>query len=306
MKHLLSAAELSRDAVEKLFSRAEYFRGNKRVYHQHVFKKFRSYVVGTVFFEPSTRTRVSFQSAAQRFGAGVVDLGAAEMSSLVKGESEDHTVRYMAEYAEVLVIRHKSAGEVARLATRSHVPVINAGDGSGQHPTQALLDVFTMQQELKRTADGLRVVCCGDLLHSRTFNSLVDLLGLYRDVELVLCCPGWATPKANRKWPDGVKVSSEPVLRVAADKADVLYMLRPQKERHGAEPHAVYGQDQRLDDSVMKVLPDGAILMHPGPITDEIPSRYDRDPRAVYFRMARHGLHVRMAIIEHLIEENYR
>lgn len=296
---VLTAGDLgTRKGLEQLFERTANFARFSRLAHHNIRSLLRGTILGTMFFEASTRTRVSFQAASQRLGGGFVDLGS--QSALAKGESEEDTVSYMSQYADVLVIRHPKVGAVAKLAEVSSVPVINAGDGVGEHPTQALLDTYTMSQEGRRPLHDLRVVVCGDIRHSRTFNSLVQVLGLWNDVTVVMCAPLWALPNGHPR-PQGMHFEVAGNLTDAVYQADVLYMIRPQKERH-AEAGQIYGPEYTLSDAVMSELPPTAIIMHPGPITDEIPKKYDADPRSVYFHMAANGLYTRMALLTRVVQ----
>jgi aspartate carbamoyltransferase catalytic subunit len=259
-------------------------------------------IMATLFYEPSTRTRLSFESAMVRLGGSVIGTEAArEFSSAIKGESIEDTVRMVEHYADVIVLRHDQAGAAQRAATVATVPIINAGDGPAEHPTQALLDVFTIESELGRL-DNLHVVLCGDLRYGRTARSLVLLLSQYPGVRLTFVAPPVVQMGADilglldsRGVPYGVTDS----LTAVAPLADVLYQTRIQKERF--ENPAEFAQARggtRVDGAVMALLPPHAIVMHPLPRVDEITAEVDSDPRAAYFRQARNGVAVRMALLD--------
>ena len=254
-------------------------------------------ILASLFFEPSTRTRLSFESAMLRLGGQVIGAqDAGVSSSAAKGESVEDMVRVVAGYADVIVLRHPARGAAARAARVSPVPVINAGDGAGQHPTQALLDLYTIRAELGRLG-GLHVGLAGDLKHGRTARSLALLLALYPGVELSLIAP-----PSLRMEPDvldalrdrAVVVHETDDLRAAAPGLDVLYQTRLQKERLDAAPVADL---PIVDLEVMTRLRPHAIVMHPLPRVGEIDRAVDADPRAAYFRQARYGLAVRMAVL---------
>jgi len=262
-------------------------------------------IMATLFYEPSTRTRLSFESAMVRLGGSVIGTEAAhEFSSAIKGETLEDTIRMVEAYADVIVLRHDEAGAAARAAAVASVPIVNAGDGPGEHPTQALLDLFTIHSELGRV-DGLHVVLCGDLRHGRTARSLALLLTLYDGVRISL-----VAPQVVQMEPDilgllearGVPYTVTNCLIAAVGDADVVYQTRIQKGRF-ADP-TEFGRargDTRIDLRVMDRLPERSIVMHPLPRVDEISPEVDADPRAAYFRQARNGVAVRMALLEMLL-----
>jgi len=262
--------------------------------------RLRGKIMATLFYEPSTRTRFSFESAMFRLGGQV--LAAADVmhqSSAAKGETLEDTVRVVAEYAHVIVLRHPEEGAARRAAGASRTPVINAGDGAGEHPTQALLDLFTIQKELGRL-DHLRVGLAGDLAHSRTVRSLALLLAQFDGTELVLIAPPalqLADPARDELRGLGVALREEPDLQRAVSNLDVLYQTRIQRERFPADGARI----GVVDAALMRRLPERAIVMHPLPRVDEIAPEVDADPRAAYFRQARNGLPVRMAILDWLL-----
>lgn len=264
-------------------------------------------IMATVFFEPSTRTRLSFESAMTRLGGSVLsaeDAGAT--SSVTKGETIEDMARIVEAYADLLVIRHPESGAVTRAAAVVGVPVINAGDGPHEHPTQALLDVYTIHRELGGI-DRLRIALVGDLKYGRAVRSLALLLTQARDTELV-----FVSPPTTRMGDDvkaelertGVRFSEEADLRRVLPEVDVVYQTRVQRERFPSDGdyRAARGQ-YIIDAEAMSLLPPHGILLHPLPRVDEITPEVDDDPRAAYFRQARNGVYVRMALLDLLLSK---
>lgn len=296
--HVLSGQQFDRPLLEHVFTRARSLAGARD-------DRLRGRIMASLFYEPSTRTRLSFESAMLRLGGSVIGTEAArEFSSAIKGETLEDTVRMAMAYADVVVLRHYEAGAAVRAAAVSDVPVINAGDGPGEHPTQALLDLYTIETELGRV-EGLHVVLCGDLRYGRTARSLAVLLSQYPGVRLTFVAPDVVQMGADiRALMDvrGVPWAQAERLRDIAPSADVLYQTRIQKERF--EDPAEFSRargDTRIDASLMRLLKKGAIVMHPLPRVDEITGEVDSDPRAAYFRQARNGVAVRMALLEMLL-----
>ncbi len=263
-------------------------------------------IMATLFYEPSTRTRLSFEAAMMRLGGQVITTeNAREFSSVAKGETLEDTVRVVGCYADVLVIRHYESGAARRAAAYSPVPIINAGDGPGQHPTQALLDLFTIQAELGHI-DGLRVAMVGDLAYGRTVRSLCYLLALYQDIELIFVAPPPVAMREDIKdhlRGRGVPFREEQDLRAVLPNCDVVYQTRIQKERFADRPgdyDAVRGI-YIIDQEAMSLLPRDAIVMHPLPRVDEIQPEVDDDRRAAYFRQVANGVFVRMALLKSLL-----
>jgi aspartate carbamoyltransferase catalytic subunit len=259
-------------------------------------------IMATLFYEPSTRTRFSFETAMHRLGGRVVSTeNAAEFSSMAKGETLEDTIRIMNGYADVIVIRHYEVGAAKRSAAVSRVPVINAGDGPGQHPTQALLDLYTIRKEIG-SIDGLRIAMVGDLAQGRTVRSLTYLLSKFRDVKIYFVAPLLLKMKEDiltylRE--RNVWYTERTDLEKVLPEVDVVYQTRIQKERFG-DRIADYEQCRGVyiisRDSLLLLKPK-AIIMHPLPRLDEITSEVDSDPRAAYFRQAQNGLYVRMALL---------
>ncbi len=302
LPHILDASTFARAWVEAIITRAEAIQG-PGVHSSNL--PLRGRIMATLFYEPSTRTRFSFEAAMIRLGGQVIAAeDASNGSSAVKGETLEDTIRIIAGYADVIVLRHPEIGAAARAAHVSPVPVINAGDGAGQHPTQALLDLYTIKRELGRLYP-LRVGIAGDLKHGRTVRSLSLLLSAFPGNELVLIAPPELTMQddiLSQLRARGVAIQKEQDLRAVAPTLDVLYQTRIQKERFTSS--AEYERMRWVyvvDEALMRRLPEHAILMHPLPRVDEIDPAVDKDPRAAYFRQARNGLAVRMALLEWLV-----
>jgi aspartate carbamoyltransferase catalytic subunit len=303
LRHLISAADVDRPWLDRLFAEARAMQDERTPHSAR--RDLQGYVLATLFYEPSTRTRFSFEAAMLRLGGSVVGAeNARDYSSGSKGETLEDTARIVGGYVDGIAVRHYEEGAPARMAAVSPVPIINAGDGAQEHPSQALLDVYTIERELGRV-DGLRVALVGDLANGRTVHSLCRLLSLYHDVQLYLVSPD-VTPMR----PDvlsylsarGVAYHETGDLTAVAGEVDVLYQTRVQKERF-ADP-AEYQRASGLyivDAALLMLLRPRAIVMHPLPRLDEIAPEVDADPRAAYFRQARNGLFVRMALLKMLL-----
>ncbi len=265
----------------------------------------RGRILATLFYEPSTRTRFSFESAMQKLGGGVLTAeNMRESSSATKGETIEDTIRIVSGYADAIAIRHYEQGTAEAAARISPVPVINAGDGVGEHPTQALTDVYTIRKELGRVS-GLRVVLVGDLLNGRTIHSLLPLLCLHKDVRIDLISP-WQLrlPLKHREYllEKQVAFHESERLEGAIAEADVLYITRVQKERFAtAEEYDAVKNSYILDAALADRLKPEAIIMHALPRVNEISPEVDVNARAAYFRQAKNGLYVRMALLKHLL-----
>jgi aspartate carbamoyltransferase catalytic subunit len=260
------------------------------------------------FFEPSTRTRLSFESAVQRLGGSCITIADAAASSMRKGESLSDTVRMLNGYADAIVLRHPNEGSAQLAARVAEVPIVNAGDGAGQHPTQTLLDLATMQESFG-SLTGLRVVLLGDLRYGRTVHSLAFALALF-GIEIVL-----ASPPELRLPPElreelvrlGAKVVDEPDMRKAVREADVLYVTRIQKERFGDEgEYRKVAGSYRIDAHILSEGKERLVVMHPLPRAGEVAPEVDRTSHAAYFRQAFLGVPVRMALLEAILERAER
>jgi aspartate carbamoyltransferase catalytic subunit len=300
IRHVVEVAQFDRPALERLFAATDRMRDLPRRSAPMA-----GYTLATIFYEPSTRTRLSFETAMHRLGGNVVSTeNAREFSSAIKGESVEDTIRIVEGYADAIVIRHYEQGSAHRAATVASVPILNAGDGPGEHPSQALLDLYTIRHELGRI-DGLRVALVGDLRFGRTARSLARLLRQTEGTELIFVSPP-SIPMGDdiRAELDqaGVPFRDAPDLDAVLPNVDVVYQTRVQKERFTTreEYEAARGQ-YVIDAEAMRRLNPDAILMHPLPRVDEITVDVDTDPRAAYFRQAHNGVFVRMALLEHVL-----
>jgi aspartate carbamoyltransferase len=256
-------------------------------------------ILATLFYEPSTRTRLSFEAAMQRLGGGVISMGSVESSSVAKGESLSDTARTVSQYADVIVIRHPRIGSAKEAADAVSVPVINAGDGAGQHPTQALLDIYTIYKELG-SLKNLRISMVGDLKYGRTVHALIELLSLlgarlYFVSPSLLQMPEEITSQLRRK---GIEVTETEDLFKAASESDLIYMTRIQKERFQdmSEYERVKGVFV-INEKFLKDLKKKIIIMHPLPRVNEISPEIDTYEGAAYFRQMKNGVFVRMALL---------
>jgi aspartate carbamoyltransferase catalytic subunit len=319
--HLLSVRQFDRVGLERLFTVADVMQ--PYAMRQSVTRVLEGAVLANLFFEASTRTRLSFGTAFARLGGVVLDTTGFTFSSVSKGESLVDTARVVAGYADAIVLRHPEEGAAAAFAEVSNVPVINGGDGPGEHPSQALLDVYTIQREfsfLGKTIDGATVAITGDLRYGRTVHSLVRLLSLYENLTFSLCSPrGLELPssvqEAARQGGHTVSIHKTPA--AAVRDADVLYVTRIQRERF--EPGSIEpGLEYRIDRSfVEQHLAENTIVLHPLP-RDSAPDSADLasdivgDSRLAIFRQADNGVAVRMAIfaetlgVTHLVGQTAR
>ncbi len=256
-------------------------------------------ILATLFFEPSTRTRLSFETAMQRLGGAVISMASAEGSSAAKGETVADTARTVSQYADVIVIRHPRVGSAKEAADAASIPVINAGDGAGQHPTQALLDTYTIHKELG-SLKNLVISMVGDLKNGRTVHALVELLSLYQ-ARLYFVSPGGLrmpeeiTSNLKKK---GIEIEETENLEKAASQSHLIYMTRIQKERFTdlTEYERVKGS-YVIDGEFLRKLKKKITILHPLPRVDEIRPEVDTYPGAAYFRQVRNGVFVRMALL---------
>jgi len=287
--------------LEDLFERTEEI---KREPH-HFIGRLAGQVMAALFYEPSTRTRLSFEAAMLRLGGQTMGTdNAREFSSASKGETLEDSIRIVSGYADVIVLRHNEEGAARRAAAVSSVPIINAGDGPGQHPTQALLDLYTIRDELGRI-DGVQVAMVGDLANGRTVRSLTYLLSKFKDIKVWFVAPPQVAMRPDLKIhldEHHVPWTETQDLESVLPNVDVVYMTRIQKERF-TDPEAFNAVKgiYRIDKEAMARMRKYAILMHPLPRVDEISPDVDADPRSAYFRQARNGLHVRMALLDRLL-----
>jgi aspartate carbamoyltransferase catalytic subunit len=301
LRHVIESQQFSRTLLEDLFARSDEI---KREPHRFTGRLY-GQVMAALFYEPSTRTRLSFEAAMLRLGGQTMGTdNAREFSSAAKGETLEDTIRIVSGYADVIVVRHNEEGAAKRAAAVSSVPIINAGDGPGQHPTQALLDIYTIKDELNRV-DGIKVAMVGDLANGRTVRSLTYLLSKFKEIQLWFVAPPMVRMRSDLKahldehhvpWVETEDLDS------VLPEVDVVYMTRIQKERF-ADPadYAKVNGVYRIDKGSLELMRKYAIVMHPLPRVDEIDPEVDADPRAAYFRQARNGLHVRMALLDRLL-----
>ncbi|MDQ6883179.1 MAG: aspartate carbamoyltransferase [Candidatus Dormibacteraeota bacterium] len=294
LRHLRGPIDLDRPLAERLLTLSAAYEAGGRA-------GLEGRLLATIFYEPSTRTRFSFESAMLRLGGQVLSAeNAARASSSSKGESLEDTIRIISGYADAIVLRHPEIGAADRAAGAADVPIINAGDGAGHHPTQALLDLYTIKKELGRL-DHLRVGFVGDLRHGRTVRSLALLLAQFPGIELTFVSPGSLSMEQDvltALTGNGVRHTQVDQLADVVPTLDVLYQTRIQAERfESPESYECHRGLYIIDPAVMQRLPDHAILMHPLPRVGEIDPAVDSDPRAAYFRQAKNGLVVRMAVL---------
>lgn len=302
MKHLLNPLDLSVTELEDLLKLANAIEAEPQKYaHACEGKK-----LAACFYEPSTRTRLSFEAAMLNLGGSVIGFASGDNSSAAKGESVSDTIRVISCYADICAIRHPKEGAALVASSRSSIPVINAGDGGHQHPTQTLTDLLTIYS-LKGHFDHLKVGLCGDLKFGRTVHSLIDALIRYPGVEFVLISPEeLRVPGYIRE--DVLNANHIPYKEVerledALADLDILYMTRVQKERFFNEEDYIRMKDfYILDKSKMQLAPKDMLVLHPLPRVNEISVEVDDDPRAVYFKQAQYGVYVRMALILTLLE----
>lgn len=262
-------------------------------------------IIATLFFEPSTRTRLSFEAAAHRLGAQVIGFADATATSAKKGESLEDSVRTTSGYSDLIVLRHPEPGSARRAADASEVPVVNAGDGSQNHPTQALLDLYTIEKERGRLSDH-NVVLLGDLRHGRTVHSLAVLLARFGNRLTFVAPEGLEMPRtvvaACEKHGPAPRQSDD--LESAMGDADVFYVTRLQEERFpDTQQHRLFAGSYTVTPQVLAQARDDLTILHPLPRVGEIPTEVDVHPGAAYFRQAQNGVPVRMALLTRLLTE---
>jgi aspartate carbamoyltransferase catalytic subunit len=301
LKHVIESQQFSRALLEELFVQTDEI---KREAHRFS-GRLNGRVMAALFYEPSTRTRLSFEAAMLRLGGQTMGTdNAREFSSAAKGETLEDTIRIVSGYADVIVMRHNEEGAAKRAAAVSTVPIINAGDGPGQHPTQALLDLYTIREELRRI-DGIRIAMVGDLANGRTVRSLTYLLSKFKDMKIWFVAPPQVAMREDLKThltEHNVPWVETEDLDAVLPEVDVVYQTRIQKERFAdpAEYQALKGI-YKIDNRALGLMRKYAIVMHPLPRVDEIAPEVDADPRAAYFRQAHNGLQIRMALLDRLL-----
>ena len=297
MRHLMSPLDFSVEELDKLMDLANDIEANPQKYaHACEGKK-----LATCFYEPSTRTRLSHEAAMLNLGGSVLGFSTADSSSAAKGESVADTIRTISCYADICAMRHPKEGSTLVASTHATIPVINAGDGGHQHPTQTLTDLLTIRS-LKGRLDNITIGLCGDLKFGRTVHSLIHALVRYPNVKFILISPEELRVPSYIRTDvlDRGNIPYEEVVRLedALPNLDLLYMTRVQKERFFNEEDYVRMKDfYILDAKKMELAPKDMYVLHPLPRVNEISVEVDTDPRAAYFKQAQYGVYIRMALI---------
>ena len=302
MRHLIDPLDFTKEETQKLLDLADRIHDDPEAYQDVADRK----RLATLFYEPSTRTRLSFESAMLRLGGKVLGFPDAGVSSASKGETVADTIRIISCYADIAAMRHPKEGAPLRASLYSKIPVINAGDGGHQHPTQTLTDLLTIRS-LKGRLDNITIGLCGDLKFGRTVHSLIEALVRYENVKFVLISPEeLRIPSYIREdvlKRNNVEFVEEERLEDALPSLDILYMTRVQKERFFNEEDYVRMKDfYVLDKQKLELAPKDMYILHPLPRVNEISVEVDSDPRAAYFKQVQYGVYVRMALILTLLE----
>jgi aspartate carbamoyltransferase len=299
-KDILDGEQFTREEIDLVMRVADDFHGRlQEKAHQPALDLMKGYVLATLFFEPSTRTRLSFEAAMHRLSGSVIGFSSAESTSTAKGETLSDTIRTVDQYADIIAMRHPQIGSAKEAAAAANAPVLNGGDGAGQHPTQALLDLYTIKRE-RGDVNGTTIVLCGDLKNGRTVHAGVEVYKHYQ-CSLIMVSPEQLKmpPEiTNRLRSYGVNVRETTSLEEALAEGDVLYMTRIQKERFAdpAEYEKLKGSYILTREMVERIRP-GLTVLHPLPRVNEIATDVDSLPTAAYFRQMGNGVFVRMALI---------
>ena len=302
MRNLIDIKDLSVEEIDQLIEKAKDIMENKEKYSE----KCKNKILATLFFEPSTRTRLSFESAMLGLGGNVIGFSDAMNSSASKGETVSDTIRVVNGYSDIIAMRHPKEGAPMVASEVSRVPIINAGDGGHNHPTQTLTDLLTISKEKERLTD-LTIGLCGDLKFGRTVHSLITAMARYENIKFILISPEElkfpnyikteVLDKNNIKWCETQDIEEH------MNKLDILYMTRVQKERFFNEADYVRLKDYYiLNEEKLKNAKSDLCIMHPLPRVNEIAKEVDNDPRACYFKQAEYGRYIRMALILKLLE----
>lgn len=302
MRHLMSPLDFSVEELDKLMALAGDIESNPEKYAHACDGK----ILATCFYEPSTRTRLSFESAMLRLGGKVLGFSSADSSSAAKGESVSDTIKVISCYSDICAMRHPKEGAPMVAATKSDIPIINAGDGGHQHPTQTLTDLLTIKS-LHGHLDNITIGLCGDLKFGRTVHSLISALIRYDNVKFVFISPD------ELRIPDYIRedvlkknnINFEEVVKLddVIGDLDILYMTRVQKERFFNEEDYIRLKDfYILTKEKMELASKSMLVLHPLPRVNEISVEVDQDPRAAYFKQAQYGVYIRMALILTLLE----
>ncbi len=301
MRHLINTLDLTKEEIDELIDVANDIQANPEKYQEACKHK----ILATLFFEPSTRTRLSFESAMLSLGGNVLGFSDSTSSSAVKGESLADTITMVSGYSDIIAMRHPKEGAPLVAIDHTRVPVINAGDGGHYHPTQTLTDLMTIKSELGHF-DGLTVGVCGDLKYGRTVHSLISAMSRYENVRFVLISPTElklpSFVKQKYIKDKGLSYTQSTSLEDVIGELDILYMTRIQKERFPDEEDYLRLKDTYiLDEEKMKLAKEKMIVLHPLPRVNEISTKVDSDPRALYFQEAYNGRYIRMALIMKLL-----
>ncbi len=302
MRNLIDIMDLSVGEIDELIAKSKDIIENPDKYREKCkYKK-----LATLFFEPSTRTRLSFEAAMMELGGGVLGFSDANSSSAKKGESVSDTVSVVSGYADIIAMRHPKEGAPVVAAMKSEVPIINAGDGGHNHPTQTLADLLTIKMEMGRL-DNLTIGLCGDLKFGRTVHSLVAAMSRYKGIKFVLISPEElklpSYVKDNYIKANGIEYVQTNSLEDVMGELDIVYMTRVQRERFFNEEDYLRLKDiYILDSAKMQKAKENMIVMHPLPRVNEISVDIDSDKRACYFRQTKYGKYIRMALILKLLE----
>lgn len=300
-RHLIEPMDFTNEELDEIFELADSIIENEKSYMEVCKGK----ILASLFYEPSTRTRFSFEAAMYRLGGQVIGFSEPDSSSVSKGESIADTIKTVACYSDIAVMRHPKEGAPMVASMYSEIPVINAGDGGHQHPTQTLTDLLTIRK-IKGDIGNITIGCCGDLKFGRTVHSLIKALSRYENVKFVLISP------SELKIPDyikkevlekkGIEYREVEKLEENMGELDILYMTRVQKERFFNEEDYIRLKDSYiLTEEKMKNAKEDMIVLHPLPRVNEISPEIDKDPRALYFKQAKYGMYVRMALIAKLL-----
>ena len=302
MKHLIDIKDLSVIEIDELIKVAKDIIANQEKYSD----KCKGKILATLFFEPSTRTRLSFESAMLRLGGNVLGFSEANSSSAAKGESVADTIKVVGSYSDIITMRHPKEGAPVVAVEKSDIPIINAGDGGHNHPTQTLTDLLTISCE-KGRLDNLTIGLCGDLKFGRTVHSLITAMVRYNNVKFILISPEeLKIPEYLKKEvldKNNVEYIETQDMEKYMSELDILYMTRVQKERFFNEADYIRLKDLYiLDEEKIKDSKKDLCIMHPLPRVNEISTKIDEDPRACYFKQANYGKYIRMALILKLLE----
>ena len=301
LQHVYESQQFNPELMDIIFNVADAMKEDLSAKQRRYADALKGKIMASLFYEPSTRTRFSFESAMARLGGSILTTeNAKEFSSAAKGETLYDSTRVMCAYADLIVMRHNEAGSAKMAAEVSCVPVINAGDGSGQHPTQALLDLYTIRDNFP-SIDGLSIAMVGDLKYGRTVRSLSYLLTKYEDIRIYFVSPMVCRMDDDIKdylTARQVEWKEVQLFDKVLPQVDCVYMTRIQKERfHDIEDYQKAAGEYILDAKKVQLMKPKSIIMHPLPRVDEIAIEVDNDPRAQYFAQARNGLYVRMALL---------